>query len=165
MGVRENAKKTLYEAREKKGFTVLKETVSKTLEQVMERVFWKGLKISKREKPIEENWYESFQGVGIWTSWEILGRERERRKAEKGEGAAESVLEKEEEEEKKEEEDKVKEEEEEKKEEEDKVKEGEEEKKEEEDKVKKEKKEGKVKEKETNRRRRKEKWKEVLWCL
>ena len=39
MGVRENAKKTLYEAREKKGFTVLKETVSKTLEQVMERVF------------------------------------------------------------------------------------------------------------------------------
>ena len=51
MGVRENDKneinenvenilqKTLYEAREKKGFTVLKETVSKTLEQVMERVF------------------------------------------------------------------------------------------------------------------------------
>ena len=31
--------KTVYEAREKKGFTVLKETVSKTLEQVMERVF------------------------------------------------------------------------------------------------------------------------------
>ena len=31
--------KTLYEAREKKGFTVLEETVSNTLEQVMERVF------------------------------------------------------------------------------------------------------------------------------
>ena len=28
--------KTLYEAREKKGFTVLEETVSKTMEQVME---------------------------------------------------------------------------------------------------------------------------------
>jgi len=31
--------KTLYEAREKKGFTVLKEYVNKTLEQVMERIF------------------------------------------------------------------------------------------------------------------------------
>ena len=39
MGVRENAKKTLYEAKEKKGFTVLENTVSKTLEQVMVRVF------------------------------------------------------------------------------------------------------------------------------
>ena len=51
MGVRENDKneinenvenilqKTLYEAREKKGFTVLEETVTNNLEQVMERVF------------------------------------------------------------------------------------------------------------------------------
>ena len=31
--------KTLYEAREKKGFTVLKETVTNTLKQVMEKVF------------------------------------------------------------------------------------------------------------------------------
>ena len=39
MGIRENAKKTLYEAKEKKGFTVLENNVSKTLEHVMERVF------------------------------------------------------------------------------------------------------------------------------
>ena len=31
--------KTLYEAREKKGFTMLKESVSNTLEQVMEKIF------------------------------------------------------------------------------------------------------------------------------
>ena len=83
MSISKNAKKTLYDAREKKGLTVLKETVRNTLKQVMVRVFWKGLKILKRDKPIEENWYESFQGVGIWASWEILGIKRERRKAEK----------------------------------------------------------------------------------
>ena len=31
--------KTLYEAREKKGFTMLKESVNNTLEQVMEKIF------------------------------------------------------------------------------------------------------------------------------